>query len=225
MFGNLIPTLTIVKKQKQHLKHSRFSVAVLVLASVSSSHAASILVSNFSFENPGGGPLTYPQPTSWNSFGSSFTQISTEIGITGATGSRHGGIDSAGETFFQDLGVSFLPSTVYTLTVAIVDYQNGNFAESSGLANFGLTDGGTLLGSTSAAGGANIFTDHTYSFTTGAVAPTGNVGILLSKTLTANGQRGLYDNIRLDATAVPEPSSAALLGGLGLLGLVGRRRR
>ena len=56
-----------------------------------------------------------------------------------------------------------------------------------------------------------------YTFTAGAVAPTGNVGIKLG----ATSGPGLFDNVRLDA--VPEPSKAlcALTGGFALL----RRRR
>ena len=58
-------------------------------------------------------------------------------------------------------------------------------------------------------------------FTTGAVAPAGNVVVLLG----ADGPAGRshFDNIRLDATAVPEPASA-LLGALAGLVLLRRRR-
>jgi len=75
--------------------------------------------------------------------------------------------------------------------------------------------------STTAVSPANTFQDFTYTFVTGAVAPAGNVGIRLG----ATGGRGLFDNVRLDAS-VPEPSSLGLLGLTTLgIGAIRRRRR
>ena len=59
-----------------------------------------------------------------------------------------------------------------------------------------------------------------YTFTTGAVAPAGNVVLFFR----AVNNRGIVDNARVDATAVPEPAAAGLAAVAGL-GLLARRRR
>jgi uncharacterized YccA/Bax inhibitor family protein len=65
------------------------------------------------------------------------------------------------------------------------------------------------------------FSDMTLVFNTGAVAPTGNIRLFVKE---ISGVRIHVDNFRLDATPVPEPSSAAVLTlGAGLL--IRRRRR
>jgi hypothetical protein len=65
------------------------------------------------------------------------------------------------------------------------------------------------------------FADMTLVFTTGAVAPTGNIRLFVKEVDPAT--RIHVDNFRLDGTLVPEPSSAAaILFGAGLL--IRRRR-
>ena len=187
----------------------------LLLASTASSQAVAIIVQNQSFENPGGVAQSYPSATSW--VGSSYTEISSEVGLTGGDLIRHNG-QNPNTTGSQDLGVGFLANQVYTLTISIAKRNV------SGTASFGLTAGGIDQGIftqvTPAQVVAETFQDFNYTFTTGAVAPTGNVGIKLGA--AADG-RGLFDNVRLDAAAIPEPSTAlcAVIGGLALL----RRRR
>ena len=188
----------------------------LILASAASSQAAAITVLNQSFENPGGGGGSYPAATSW--VGNSFTEISTDVGLSGGHLARYGG-QNANTTGSQDLAVGFLANSVYTLTISIGDRATGDL---SGTVNFGLTAGGTPQGSftqvTTAQIDDNTFQDFIYTLTTGAVAPTGNVGIKFSADTTG---RGVFDNVRLEV--VPEPSTAlcAVIGGLALL----RRRR
>ena len=190
----------------------------LLLASAASSQAAAIIVLNPSFENPGGGGGQYPAADNW--VGSSFTEISTDVGLSGGDLIRYGAQQS-GTTGSQDLGVGFLANSVYTLTIAVGDRQTGDV---SGTVSFGLTAGGTNQGIFTEVAPAqvtdNTFQDFTYTFTTGAVAPTGNVGIKLS---SISAGRGVFDNVRLDASAIPEPSTAlcAVIGGIALL----RRRR
>ena len=199
-------------------KHHILGVSLaLLLASAASSQAVAISVQNQSFEIPGGAAFTYPQATSW--VGSSFTEISTEVGLSGGHLIRYNG-QNANTTGSQDLGVGFLANSVYLLTISIGDRATGDL---SGTVNFGLTAGGINQGTftqvTTAQVAGQTFQDFNYTFTTGAVAPTGNVGIKLE----ASGGRGQFDNVRLDASAIPEPSTAlcAMIGGLALL----RRRR
>ena len=183
----------------------------LLLASASNSDAGAVFVDNFSFENPGGGGGDYPAATSWS--GSSFTEISSGIGLTGGTGPRHAAQDP-GITMSQDLGIVLLPNTIYTLTVALANRTSEPLAP-TGFARFGLTVSGTELGIFSninvpALVAAQTFQDFTYTFTTGATVPGGNVGIALGAIV---GGRSLYDNVRLDSTTpiIPPPIATVTL--------------
>lgn len=197
------------------------SVAGVGLLSGSAASAASVTVQNPSFETPGGGSAVYTPATGW--VGNSFSEISADVGITtGGTGARYGGQES-GSSMTQDLGVSFAPSTKYTLQVSIGNRPGTSNPD--GTATFGLTAGGADVGTFTAVAvettvTAATFGEFSYIFTTGPTAPTGNVGVRLG----AVGGRALYDNVRLDATAVPEPATAGL-AGVALAGLLARRRR
>jgi len=205
---------------KKMTKPQFLGAAVLLLASASTSHAAAVIVLNPSFEDRIDPGQQYGSAVSWP--GNSFTELSADVLVTGGTGPRHAG-QSQNDTMNQDLGVTFLPLTTYTLTVAIGNRVSVN--DPTGTARFGLTSGGTIeLGTfTTAVSLANTFQDFTYTFNTGAVAPTGNVGIRLGVQPTVG--RGLFDNVRLDASPIPEPSTGlcALIGAS--LVLAHRRRR
>ncbi len=69
---------------------------------------------------------------------------------------------------------------------------------------------------------AGTLGQYTISFTTGSTAPTGDVILELSE---VTGYQGNFDNVQLNAPAVPEPASLGLfaVGGLALA-LIGRKR-
>lgn len=133
-------------------------------------------------------------------------------------------------------------NTAYTLTVAEGN-RGGGFAQSAGFTialAYGSSAGDAALASSGNWGNSlhvdyanspavGAFADYTVSFTTGAsdsaIGQSLFVVLGSDATTAASGVNPIdYDNVRLTAAAVPEPTSLALLLG-GLTLLVVRRRR
>jgi hypothetical protein len=141
---------------------------------------------------------------------------------------------------------------VLTMTVAMGDRNNTGAPVWADKSFFGIVDStvgtniATLLGTTIANSGelATPFTgglgikggtmqdrSFTYTVVAGDLARSGNVGLLLAayggsgtnNGINSSGNQAFFDNVRLDLAPIPEPS-AALLGGLGALLLLRRRR-
>jgi hypothetical protein len=130
---------------------------------------------------------------------------------------------------FQNVG-SLQANTQYTMTIAIgqrLDRTNGSIEFGLYNAATGATDiwatGTALATDTEVSTVAGSFQDFTVTFTTGGTV-SNDLYVAARYTETgANLIQASLDNVRLDATVVPEPS-AALLGGLGLLAMLRRRR-
>jgi hypothetical protein len=175
--------------------------------------------------------------------------ISTTGGVTGGSATVDGiaginvGILVNNSGWFQvDTGINYLANTSYSLMVNIT--STGLIGNLSALATegvgIGLTAGGNTLVGTSNDPGAlvalSILSSNvdqlTYQFVTGAVAPSGQIGIRLfdapSGLLTANLLKDItFSNVALStdpASSVPEPSTMAL-AGLSILGLAARQYR
>jgi hypothetical protein len=179
--------------------------------------------------------------------GNAFVESSASVGFTGGDGAQYAGLDTSGDYIYQDLGVAFAANTTYTIDLA--GAHRAGF--SHGTVEFGLFSS-DLLGTDLGAPGAmdlqgvwtgsgnpdgddmfNVLRDasalqtlgsgalgHVYSYTTGGSAPTGNLVVFIRN---ATGNRINFDNVRLDATAVPEPASVLLLAGCGAI-LIARKR-
>ena len=129
---------------------------------------------------------------------------------------------SNGGTISQTLAASLTPNTTYTLSVDVGFRLNGAVDVTN--YSIALFAGSTLLNSFSASNGIipiGTFADETVTYTTGATVLPGDLSIVL----TSDGQQADFDNVRLTASTVPEPSSLSLLAGaLGIMFLALRRR-
>ncbi len=142
---------------------------------------------------------------------------------TGAAGAIAGALQTIA-------GTPLTAGQTYTMTVAIGDYKSltpnrwhlaistSSMGVGSYLVDYSPTNGNTLLTN-------DAFTDFSVQYTaTGLESQIGQdlrITIWSQNHGTEGGTHVAFDNVRL--TAIPEPS-AALLGGLGLLALLRRRR-
>jgi hypothetical protein len=217
--------------------------AGLIVFTVSAAQAATVNIVNPGFESDAGlvnGATTWSDntPTGWldpdNPGTNPNSNFIENIGGFASEGIVHLGFDAnENGIIYQDLSTSWAPNTKYTLKIGVGNRTNTG----AGTGLFGLTstNDGVVTSNFSFAGAAfsqtvntgtiavtpGTFADMTLTFTTGAVAPSGNIRLFVKEVDTAT--RIHVDNFRLDATAVPEPSALAILTLAS--GLLIRRRR
>src|SRR3954467_14512863 len=114
------------------MRLKRTALFTLVIAGFAgAAGAVPLSVNNASFESPGAGPGNFPAPTGWA--GGGFTERFADIGNpTGGDLVNYAGIDNG--TLTQDLGVPFLPNSIYTINFLVGN--RSNFGE--GLTQYGL---------------------------------------------------------------------------------------
>jgi hypothetical protein len=220
-------------------------IFIALAASAGIAGAASVNIINPGFEDDvalvqGSGGWSDAVPNGWSDpQGGDNTNFMETIGGFASDGLAHLGFD--GNEFgliYQDLGTAWAANTTYTFTVGVGNRANWG----AGTGRFSLTSSLDALPAPGAVGGpytlytpsgffsdldtstiapaGGTFGDATFSWTTGAVAPAGNLRISVQN---LTGTRLHIDNIRLDATAIPEPT-ASVLGLLGAAFVLRRRR-
>lgn len=233
---------------------SKLAFATAFAAAVITAQGASVLINNHSFETPtlsdvanvnsGAGTGVF---NGWNfvtQAGASFEDFGIENPGGGAyTGAGGNGTPSGADGInvaylnqdnsglftgiFQNVG-SLQANTEYTMTIAIgqrLDRVNGSVEFGLYNATTGATDiwatGTALSTATNVSTTAGSFQDFSVTFTTGATVSNDLYVAARFTETSANLIQASLDNVRLNA--IPEPS-AAILGGLGVLGLLRRRR-
>lgn len=217
-------------------------VAVSVLAMVRQGMAEDIPVSNQSFET--GNP-----PTDWSASGAFVREAASLGGLTGtATGTYVGqlNVDNYSSMYaYQNLSQEFVDGTTYTLVAAIGmrNDQVGSewYAEAEDWTlslNYADTGAevahlsGTILNDATHTG---FLTDQTVQYVADATDAAHAIqirifGSTVGKLAGVPSGYGFgllsVDNVRLDGTAVPEPSMVVLLvtGLIGLLAYAWRKR-
>lgn len=224
------------------------AVATVALASFTAlvltaaySNAATITIGNHSFEDA--------TNTSWQSSSNGSTPANpvTTSGVIASTihdtppdgtDRIHHSNGQSGHDIYQVLGTTVAANTIYTMTVDIGDRTD--LGPGSPVLRLGTVSAtptatddyglnlltGTIVANTiplNGAGASDGWETWITTFTTGA-SPTGFGDALRVELENVGGAQALFDNVRLDASPIPEPSAAVLLG-LGGLAFVLRRRR
>ena len=219
-----------------------FCLLTLGILGLIPARAASVNIVNPGFESDvglvnAGTTWSDNTPTGWldpdNPGANANSNFLENISGFASEGLVHLGFDSnENGIIYQDLSTAWAPNTMYTLTLGVgrratfgagqaliglasntgVVVSNDSFATAAfssivNTGNFALVDG--------------AFADTSLTFTTGAVAPVGNIRLFVKEVDTVS--RIHVDNFRLNAVTVPEPSAFAVLAMSA--GLLIRRRR
>jgi len=119
---------------------------------------------------------------------------------------------------------------LYTLTVALGNRSDNLFFD-TGTYTIDLLANGASVAEATLAGSAiphGTFSDLSAVFTSPASGPLigESLTIRLSATAGSNSDEGIFDNVRLTASPVPEPATSIMIvGGMAALAWLRRRRR
>jgi hypothetical protein len=198
--------------------HACSLLAVLVsLASGSaSSLAAAVAIDNPSFEDPAQASGAYAPgaPTGWSGGGGVWNPAGGVLGPV-PDGNQIGFLNAgANGTITQTLPNTLLPNTIYTLSIAVGGRTDGSNPGTDYAIS--LLAGSTVLASmTPVIPPTGSWTTLTATYTTtGTVLP----GSLQLSIGTQAGQLD-FDNVKLNATPVPEPALYGVAGCLLLFGV------
>jgi hypothetical protein len=217
--------------------------------------AAPVTVNNPSFEDPviaDGTFATTSAPAGWSTYGN-INFINRVIGVLNPAtttlytvpapdGANVGVVflldagPAAESGFTQTLGATLQTSTVYTLQVDIGNIANDpnpphSSFDFSGFPGYrvDLLAGGNVIASdnnTLLPDEGKFLTSTVLFSVGGSHALAGQqLGIRLVNLDGANGIEVNFDNVRLDAAAIPEPANAALAAGASALVMLGLKRR
>lgn len=189
------------------------------------SHAASVFINNHSFEDG-----IVPAPGGWStSAPDGWTQPSGTSGIQNVSGGSETGIDGSIIAFLQGGALQQDLATTIASTVAIGDQfqltlaatnQNGSPTFDFDIQN---SSGVSLIGGAVTSSPASPANPTYADIVVNGTVDTASTEVFLVLSNSAGQTR--IDNVRLDyVSAVPEPSSAALLG-LGGIALILRRKK
>jgi hypothetical protein len=237
-------THTFIMKINKSIKTTMsFAAAMGSLILAAGSANAAIVIANHSFEGPdvanfGGTPENWTivgsEVSVYNHFGTTFSTRTdpnpdgSDQAVFSRGGDSYQVLDDA--TVGGGLGTNVAANTIYTMTVDVGDRSDLTFQGAELRLGIGSVFGTNLLTATVVSSDTPTYvgTNTTdgwktwvSTFTTGA-SPT--AGALRVELINPGTDQTLFDNVRLTAVTIPEPSTTALLG-LGGLALILRCRK